>query len=71
LVVTAGFKSGSLTSLYPPGLPIGTVGSVNQNQLYDNNEVPVSPTADLRHFSSVQVLTRPHAANVRAQVPAG
>jgi rod shape-determining protein MreC len=71
LVVTAGFKSGSLTSLYPPGLPIGTVGSVNQNQLYNNNEVPVSPTADLRHFSSVQVLTRPHAANVRAQVPAG
>ena len=31
--------------------------------------VPVSPTADLRHFSSVQILTRPHAANVRAQVP--
>jgi rod shape-determining protein MreC len=69
LVVTAGFKSGSLTSLYPPGLPIGTVGTVNQNQLYNNNEVPVSPTADLRHFSSVQILTRPHATNVRAQVP--
>ena len=68
-VVTAGFKAGSLTSLYPPGLPIGTVSSVNPNQLYNNNEVPVSPTADLRHFSSVQILTRPHAANVRAQVP--
>jgi rod shape-determining protein MreC len=68
-VVTAGFKAGSLTSLYPPGLPIGTVGAVNQNQLFNNNEVPVSPTADLRHFSSVQILTRPHAANVRAQVP--
>jgi rod shape-determining protein MreC len=69
LVVTAGFKSGSLTSLYPPGLPIGTVGNVNPTQLFNNNEVPVSPTADLRHFSSVQILTRPHAANVRAQVP--
>lgn len=69
LVVTAGFKSGSLTSLYPPGLPIGTVTSVNPNQLFNNNEVPLSPTADLRHFSSVQILTRPHAANVRAQVP--
>jgi rod shape-determining protein MreC len=68
-VVTAGFKSGSLTSLYPPGLPIGTVVSVNPNQLFNNNEVPVSPTADLRHFSSVQILTRPHAANVRAEVP--
>ncbi len=69
LVVTAGFKAGPLTSLYPPGLPIGTVGAVNQNQLFNNNEVPVSPTADLRHFSSVQILTRPHAANIRAQVP--
>ncbi len=69
LVVTTGFKSGSLTSLYPPGLPIGTVGTVNPNQLFNNNEVPVSPTADLRHFDSVQILTRPHAANVRAQVP--
>ncbi len=69
LVVTAGFKSGSLTSLYPPGLPIGTVGTVNPNQLFNNNEVPVSPTADLRHFSSVQILTRPHPTNVRAQVP--
>lgn len=68
-VVTAGFKAGSLTSLYPPGLPIGTVTSVNPNQLFNNNEVPVSPSADLRHFSSVQILTRPHAANVRAQVP--
>jgi rod shape-determining protein MreC len=68
-VVTAGFKAGSLTSLYPPGLPIGTVSSVNPNQLYNNNEVPVAPTADLRHFSSVQILTRPHPTNVRAQVP--
>jgi rod shape-determining protein MreC len=70
-VVTAGFKSGSLTSLYPPGLPIGTVTKVNPNQLFNNNEVPVSPTADLRHFDSVQILTRPHAANVQAQVPGG
>jgi rod shape-determining protein MreC len=69
LVVTTGFKSGSLTSLYPPGLPIGTVGNVNPNQLFNNNEVPVSPTADLRHFDSVQILTRPHPTDVRAQVP--
>jgi rod shape-determining protein MreC len=68
-VVTAGFKSGTLTSLYPPGLPIGTVSGANPNQLYNNNQVQVAPTADLRHFSSVQILTRPHAANVRAQLP--
>jgi rod shape-determining protein MreC len=68
-VVTAGFKSGALTSLYPPGIPIGTVSSANPNQLFNNNQVQVAPAADLRHFDSVQILTRPHAANVRAQLP--
>lgn len=71
-VVTSGFKSPSdtLASLYPAGLPIGKVANVNfQNQLLNNNEVPVTPDADLRHFDSVQILTRPHAGNARAQVP--
>jgi rod shape-determining protein MreC len=69
-VVTSGFKAGALTSLYPAGIPIGTVSpSFNPAQLFNNNEVPVSPTADLRHFDAVQILTRPHAPNVRAQVP--
>jgi len=70
-VVTSGFKSptDSLDSLYPPGLPIGTVSDANQNQLFNNNEVQVSPTADLRHFDSVQILTQPHPGTERAQVP--
>jgi rod shape-determining protein MreC len=70
-VVTSGFKSGPLTSLYPAGIPIGTVSGVNPTQLFNNNEVQVSPAADLRHFASVQILTAPHAGNARAQVPAG
>ncbi|HET8977920.1 MAG TPA: rod shape-determining protein MreC [Solirubrobacteraceae bacterium] len=68
-VVTAGFKSGPLTDLYPAGIPIGTVSSVNPTQLYNSNEVQVSPSADLRHFDSVQILTQPHPGNLRAQVP--
>jgi rod shape-determining protein MreC len=68
-VVTSGFKSGVLTSLYPAGIPIGTVSGVNPTQLFNNNEVQVSPAADLRHFASVQILTAPHAGNARAQVP--
>jgi rod shape-determining protein MreC len=70
-VVTSGFKSptDSLDSLYPPGLPIGMVSNANQNQLFNNNEVQVSPTADLRHFDSVQILTQPHPGTERAQVP--
>ena len=70
LVVTAGFKSGSLQDLNPPGIPIGTVASVG-NDLANNGEVPVTPTADLRHFTIVQVLTTPHGSTVRAQVPSG
>jgi rod shape-determining protein MreC len=71
-VVTSGFKSGSLTSLYPAGLPIGkVVANVNQNELFNSNQVQVTPAADLRHFDSVQILTRPRAGNDRAQVPGG
>lgn len=68
-VVTSGFRAGALTSLYPAGIPIGTVSSANPTQLFNNNEVEVTPAADLRHFASVQILTQPHAGNIRAQVP--
>jgi rod shape-determining protein MreC len=71
-VVTSGYRSPSnalLTSLYPAGLPIGKVTSVSQSQLFNSNEVPVTPDADLRHFDSVQILTKPHAGDERAQVP--
>jgi rod shape-determining protein MreC len=70
-VVTAGFQSStsaSLQSLYPPGIPIGQVLDANQNELLNNGQVTVSPAADIRHFSSVQILTRPHAGTERAQV---
>jgi rod shape-determining protein MreC len=67
-VVTTGFKSGSLTSLYSAGIPIGTVSTVG-NQLLNNNQVEVSPIAQVRHFDSVQILTRPHAGTQRAQLP--
>jgi rod shape-determining protein MreC len=70
-VVTAGFQSSTqpaLQSLYPPGIPIGTVLDANQNELLNNGQVTVSPAADIRHFDSVQILTRPHAGTERAQV---
>jgi rod shape-determining protein MreC len=70
-VITAGFKSGALDSLYPAGIPIGQVSSsFDQNELLNSQQVPVSPQADLRHLSVVQILTRPHPnGTVRAQVP--
>ncbi|MGI8429090.1 MAG: rod shape-determining protein MreC [Solirubrobacteraceae bacterium] len=71
LVVTAGFKAGPLDSLYPAGIPIGQVSNADQNELFNNGQVQVVPTADLRHLSSVQILTSPNAGSQRAQVPAG
>jgi rod shape-determining protein MreC len=68
-VVTAGFKSGPLDSLYPPGIPIGQVSNASQNDLINNGQVQVSPTADLRHLDVVQILTKPHPTTQRAQVP--
>ena len=67
-VVTAGFKDGPLTDLYPAGIPIGSVSSASQSQLINNGQVQVAPYANLRHLSVVQVLTRPRNSNVRAQL---
>jgi rod shape-determining protein MreC len=68
-VVTAGFKSGPLDSLFPAGIPIGQVSNANQDTLINNGQVTVIPLANIRHFDVVQVLTAPHAGTVRAQVP--
>jgi rod shape-determining protein MreC len=70
-VVTAGFKSGPLDSLYPPGIPIGQVSNASQNELLNNGQVQVNPFADLRHLDFVQIMTKTHAGSQRAQVPAG
>jgi rod shape-determining protein MreC len=67
-VVTAGFQDGGLSSLYPAGIPIGQVSGFNQNELLSNQQVPVTPQADLRHLSVVQVLTRLRNNTARAQV---
>jgi rod shape-determining protein MreC len=68
-VVTAGFKSGPLDSLFPAGIPIGTVSNANQNDLLNNGQVKVAPAADLRHLDAVQILTTPHPGTARAQLP--
>ncbi len=70
-VVTAGWKSGALDSLFPPGIPVGQVSSASQNDLINNGQVQVDPAADLRHVDPVQILTRPHPGSQRAQVGTG
>jgi rod shape-determining protein MreC len=58
VVVTSGFRSGALESLFPRGIPIGKVGSVNQDELEVYQRVRVHPYADLRRMDFVQVVTK-------------
>jgi rod shape-determining protein MreC len=54
-VVTSGTVSSPDDSLYPPGILIGQVTSVNEESAYES--VNVRPTANLHNLDVVQVLT--------------
>jgi rod shape-determining protein MreC len=59
-VVTAGYsdpQNPAIRSLYPPGIPIGTISNFDYNALIDNGTVNVSPDVDLRDTSQVEILT--------------
>jgi rod shape-determining protein MreC len=68
IVVTSGFKSGELASLFPRNIPIGKVGSVNQDQLEIYQRVRVHPYAQLRNIDFVQVVTNNGASQASATV---
>ena len=55
-VVTAGTTSGRLDSVFPPGIPIGQVTRVDQNDLFKG--VHIRPFASLRTLDYVQILLR-------------
>jgi rod shape-determining protein MreC len=68
VVVTSGFRSGALESLFPRGIPIGEVTRVEPNELELYQRVHVRPFADLRRFDFVQVLI-PTGSVERAAAP--
>jgi rod shape-determining protein MreC len=72
LVVTAGFENptdlSQSGSLYPAAIPIGQVAAFNPNELLNNGEVPVTPLASIRRFTSVQVLTKTVSGTEEADV---
>jgi rod shape-determining protein MreC len=55
-VITSGFASGRLESLYPRGIPIGRVRKVDANELELYQRVHIQPFADFRRMDVVQVL---------------
>jgi rod shape-determining protein MreC len=55
-LVTAGWKAQGLSSIYPPGIAIGRVTSVGQNEVDLFKHVQLQPFADFKTLSSVLVL---------------
>jgi len=74
-VVTSGFtdtSNSSIRSLYPPGIPIGTISTSStqiQDSLVNSQQLDVSPVVDLQHLSVVQILTHPHPTTQSAALP--
>ena len=56
VVITAGWRSGRLTSLYPRGIPIGRVTSVGQRDTDLYKQIEVEPFVDFSSLDSVLVL---------------
>jgi rod shape-determining protein MreC len=56
LVFTAGWRSGKLESLYPRGIPIGTVKSVGQQDVDLYKRIQVAPLVDFDSLAEVIVL---------------
>jgi rod shape-determining protein MreC len=55
-IVTAGWRAGSLSSLYPKGIPIGKVTSVGQTDTDLFQQVQVDPYVDFGSLDAVLVL---------------
>ncbi len=69
-VVTRGTTTSRLGEPVPPGLLIGRVSGVSENELRLDHRVHLTPAADLRRLNFVQVLTKPAGQHpdTRAQV---
>jgi rod shape-determining protein MreC len=55
-IVTAGWRAGSLSSLYPKGIPIGRVTSVGQTDTDLFQQVQIDPYVDFGSLDAVLVL---------------
>jgi len=62
-VITSGWQTGTLTSLYPRGIPIGRVSSVSRSDTSLYTDVQVTPLVDFNSLESAIVLVRKAAAS--------
>jgi rod shape-determining protein MreC len=67
-VVTSGFRSDGLQSIFPRGIAIGRVTKVDPEEAEQFQRVHVEPLADIRGIDYVQVLTK-RGVSTQAGVP--
>jgi rod shape-determining protein MreC len=68
-VITSGWRSSKLESLFPRGIPIGEVTHVDSDERELYQRVHLRPYADLRNLDFVEILTRGRlAAGEKAQL---
>jgi len=67
-VVTSGWRSSRVESLFPRGIPIGSVTKVDSQERELYQRVHLRPFADLRRLDIVEVLTTSSGDRTNAQV---
>jgi rod shape-determining protein MreC len=67
-VITSGWRSSHLESLFPRGIPIGKVTQVDSNERELYQRVHLRPFADLRTLDVVEILTLPSSAGQKASL---
>lgn len=67
-VITSGWRSSRLESLFPRGVPIGEVTRVDSGERELYQRVHLRPFADVRDLDFVEVLTRSSAAGEKAEL---
>jgi rod shape-determining protein MreC len=67
-VVTSGFESDGLESIFPRGIAIGRVTKVDPQEVEQFQRVHLKPLADIRGIDYVQVLTK-RSVSTQAGVP--
>jgi len=61
-LVTAGWKSGPLTSVFPRGIPVGTANAVTQTDIDPYKKIEVKLLTDLGSLHSMIVLVKKPSA---------
>ncbi len=57
-IITAGWRTPKLSSIFPRGIPVGIVSSVNQTDIDPNKQIEVTPFVDFGALQYMFVLAR-------------